>query len=56
MPAGGWMRQSAEQISGIFRWTSGFPVMVDNGVTNFPTNFEMEANADEIAPVKSGKY
>lgn len=29
---------------------------VDNGVTNFPTNFEMEGNADEIAPVKSGKY
>ena len=47
---GGW------QISGIFRWTSGFPVTVDNGVTNFPTNFEMEGNADEIAPAKSGKY
>jgi hypothetical protein len=47
---GGW------QISGLFRWTSGFPVTVDNGVTNFPTNFEMEGNADEIAPVKSGKY
>lgn len=47
---GGW------QISGLFRWTSGFPVTVDNGVTNFPTNFEMEGNADQIAPVKSGKY
>ena len=47
---GGW------QISGLLRWTSGFPVTVDNGVTNFPTNFEMEGNADEIAPVKSGKY
>ena len=47
---GGW------QISGLFRWTSGFPVTVDNGITNFPTNFEMEGNADEIASVKSGKY
>ena len=47
---GGW------QLSGLFRWTSGFPVTVDNGVTNFPTNFEMEGNADQIAPVKSGKY
>jgi Carboxypeptidase regulatory-like domain len=47
---GGW------QISGLFRWTSGFPVTVDNGVTNFPTNFEMEGNADQVAPVKAGKY
>jgi len=47
---GGW------QVSGLFRWTSGFPVTVDNGVTNFPTNFEMEGNADQIAPVHSGKY
>ncbi len=47
---GGW------QLSGLFRWTSGFPVTVDNGVTNFPTNFEMEGNADQVAPVKSGKY
>lgn len=47
---GGW------QLSGVFRWTSGFPVTVDNGVTNFPTNFEMEGNADQIAPAKSGKY
>lgn len=47
---GGW------QISGLFRITSGFPVTVDNGVTNFPTNFEMEGNADQIAPAKSGKY
>ncbi len=47
---GGW------QLSGLFRWTSGFPVTVDNGVTNFPTNFEMEGNADQIAPVKTGKF
>lgn len=47
---GGW------QLSGLFRWTSGFPVTVDNGVTNFPTNFEMEGNADKVGPVKSGKF
>ncbi len=47
---GGW------QVSGVFRWTSGFPVTVDNGFTNFPTNFDMEGNADQIAPVHTGKY
>jgi len=47
---GGW------QLSGLFRWTSGFPVTVDNGFSNFPTNFEMEGNADQIAPVKTGVF
>ena len=47
---GGW------QVSGLFRWTSGFPVNVDNGYSNFPTNFEQEGNADLIAPVKTGAY
>ena len=47
---GGW------QLSGLFRWTSGFPVTVDNGFSNFPTNFEMEGNADQIAPVHTGVY
>ncbi len=47
---GGW------QLSGLFRWTSGFPVNVDNGYSNFPTNFEQEGNADLIAPVKTGAY
>ncbi len=47
---GGW------QLSGLFRWTSGFPVNVDNGYSNFPTNFEQEGNADLIAPVKTGVY
>jgi hypothetical protein len=47
---GGW------QVSGLFRWTSGFPVNVDNGYSNFPTNFEQEGNADLIAPVKTGVY
>jgi hypothetical protein len=47
---GGW------QFSGLFRWTSGFPVTVDNGFSNFPTNFEMEGNADQVAPVHSGVF
>jgi hypothetical protein len=47
---GGW------QFTGLFRWTSGFPVTVDNGFSAFPTNFEMEGNADQIAPVHSGVY
>jgi hypothetical protein len=40
----------------LFRLTSGFPVTVDNGFSNFPTNFEMEGNADQIAPVKTGVF
>jgi hypothetical protein len=47
---GGW------QLSGLFRITSGFPVTVDNGTSNFPTNFELEGNADQVAPVKTGVY
>jgi hypothetical protein len=47
---GGW------QLSGLMRWTSGFPVTVDNGFSNFPTNFEMEGNADQIAPVHTGVF
>lgn len=47
---GGW------QVSGLFRWTSGFPVTVDNGFSAFPTNFEMEGNADQVAPVHTGVY
>lgn len=47
---GGW------QLSGLFRWTSGFPVTVDNGFSAFPTNFEMEGNADKVGPVTTGVY
>jgi hypothetical protein len=47
---GGW------QLSGIFRVTSGFPVTVDNGFSSFPTNFEMEGNADKVGPVTTGAY
>jgi hypothetical protein len=47
---GGW------QLSGLLRWTSGFPVTVDNGFSNFPTNFELEGNADQVAPVHTGVF
>ena len=47
---GGW------QLSGLFRWTSGFPISVDNGTSNYPTNFELEGNANQIAPVQTGVY
>lgn len=47
---GGW------QLSGLMRWTSGLPVTVDNGFSAFPTNFEMEGNANQIAPVKTGVF
>jgi len=46
---GGW------QMTGVFRITSGFPVTVDNGTSSFPTNFELEGNADKIGPVKTGR-
>jgi hypothetical protein len=47
---GGW------QLSGIVRWTSGFPVTVDNGYF-FPTNWEEEGNALTIAtPRNTGVY
>jgi hypothetical protein len=47
---GGW------QLSGLFRITSGFPVTVDNGFSNFPTNFEMEGNANKISAVTTGTF
>jgi hypothetical protein len=47
---GGW------QLSGLFRITSGFPVTVDNGFSNFPTNFEMEGNADKVSGVQTGTF
>ncbi len=36
---GGW------QLSGLARWTSGFPVTVDNG-GQYPTNYQLEGHAD----------
>jgi len=46
---GGW------QLSGLARWTSGFPVNVDNG-PQYPTNYQLEGNADKICPVTTGTY
>jgi hypothetical protein len=47
---GGW------QLTGLFRLTSGFPISVDNGTSNYPTNFELEGNANQISPVHTGVY
>jgi hypothetical protein len=47
---GGW------QLSGLLRFTSGSPISVDNGTSNYPTNFELEGNANQIAPVKTGVF
>ena len=44
---GGW------QLTGLARWTSGFPMSVDNGYA-FPTNWELEGNAVQTAPVQTG--
>jgi Carboxypeptidase regulatory-like domain len=44
---GGW------QLSGLARWTSGFPVGVGNGA-QWPTNWELSGFATEISPVKTG--
>jgi hypothetical protein len=47
---GGW------QLSGLFRITSGFPVNVDNGYSNYPTNFQQEGNATIVTQPVTGKY
>lgn len=47
---GGW------QLSGLFRVTSPFPVNVDNGYSNYPTNFEQEGNATLVTQPVTGKY
>jgi hypothetical protein len=46
---GGW------QLSGLARWTSGFPVTVDNG-GQYPTNYQLEGHADQLSPVTTGTY
>ena len=46
---GGW------QLSGLFRLTSGFAVNVDNG-GQYPTNYQLEGNANKIGPVSTGVY
>jgi hypothetical protein len=44
---GGW------QLTGIARWSSGFPVSVLNGF-QFPTNWEFSGLATQIAPAVTG--
>lgn len=46
---GGW------QLSGLFRWTSGFPVTIDNG-GQYPTNYQLEGHADQIGSVTTGTF
>jgi len=43
---GGW------QLSGLARWTSGFPIGVGNGA-QWPTNWQLSGFATQIAPVKT---
>ncbi|MBS1822984.1 MAG: carboxypeptidase regulatory-like domain-containing protein [Acidobacteria bacterium] len=45
---GGW------QMTGIVRWTSGFPFQVNNG-NNFPTNYDIQGFATQIAKIPSGR-
>jgi hypothetical protein len=44
---GGW------QLSGLARWTSGFPVSIVNGGT-WPTNWELGGSATQIGPTHTG--
>ena len=46
---GGW------QLSGLVRWTSGFPVTVDNG-GQYPTNYQLEGHADQTCVVNTGTH
>jgi hypothetical protein len=43
---GGW------EVTGIARWTSGFPIGVTNGA-EWPTNWQQSGYATEIAPVRT---
>jgi len=44
---GGW------QLSGLARWTSGFPISIQNGGT-WPTNWQLGGAATQIAPAHTG--
>jgi hypothetical protein len=44
---GGW------QISGLARWTSGFPLSILNGGT-WPTNWQLGGGAIQVGPVETG--
>jgi hypothetical protein len=43
---GGW------QTTGIVRWTSGFPFLVNNGAY-YPTNWDIQGYAQQVAPIPS---
>ena len=43
---GGW------QTTGILRWTSGFPFLVNNGAF-YPTNWDIQGYASQVAPIPS---
>ena len=43
---GGW------QTTGIVRWTSGFPFLMNNGAY-YPTNWDIQGYAEQIAPIPS---
>jgi hypothetical protein len=43
---GGW------QLTGLARWTSGFPVSVTNGA-QWPTNWQLSGDATQIGPVST---
>ncbi len=43
---GGW------QTTGIVRWTSGFPFLINNGAY-YPTNWDIQGYAQQIAPIPS---
>src|SRR5216683_1554460 len=47
--AGGW------SLSGLAKWTSGFPFNVGNGF-DFPTNWELTGNAITLAKPKTGTF
>ncbi len=46
---GGW------QLSGLARWTSGFPIGVSNGA-QWPTNWELSGFATQTGPVQTGLF
>jgi len=43
---GGW------QLTGLARWTSGFPISASNGA-QWPTNWQLSGDATQIAPVST---
>jgi len=46
---GGW------QLSGLGRWTSGFPFSVGNGY-QWPTDWDLSGNGIQVAPIKTGTF